>query len=829
MSNVCIICKKEYIGNTCTRCGFCHDKANGPQCLAPGTDLLDGRYTVGYAVGIGGFGITYLAWDNTLQQKVAIKEYMPGEFSTRMHGAYHVTVYGGEKEEQYRDGLNKFFEESQQLAKFREVPGIVQIYDCFKENETAYIVMEYLEGETLGNRLKREHKIKVTEALEIIKPVLTALEEVHKEGIIHRDIAPNNIFLTTDGRIKLLDFGAARNATGTHSKSLTVLYKEGFTAEEQYRSRGEQGPWTDVYAVGATLYKMLTGETPVGAMERRAADKLKRPRQKGVSINKNIEHAIMNALNVDYKKRTQSAEEFISELFSNKAVKRRYERTSEKKVGKIPVPVWIISGSAVVAAGVLFVLLRMGIIHFYSEAFTNLFVESGKARIMNVVNMEEEEAISRLEKIGLKLEVTGYKYDNDILPGRIISQEEAKGAIVPEGTSIHVIVSKEAELVEIPEIEGIKQDEAEALLDQLGLKSEIKETTSPFLPGIVVGCTPVQGEQILQGKTVTIMVSSGLVFDSNKKVTVGNYIEKNVDDTRTLLAEEGIYLVEGEFAYDDFVPKGFIIQQDYEEGDIVSGGDVITVIVSLGIEQKEVPNLIGMKQDDVEDLLEKMSLVPVISTIVDMDAEEGSVISQEVDSGTMIDKYSEIPIGVAIHGYLVPNLIGKTQADAEALVRESGLTFSIERARGQEGAIVSQEPSGGEIMTNPGNVKIRVGVSDAEFTNALVEEINKKRSANGLGSMSLDNNWNKAAQDLAVSGKTSGDFFKGYDYTWAVAQYDSYPNKYTFWATRDGINSVEDAVSRLPWSDSALLGASNNVLGVGYNGTRISVLIGWHY
>ena len=221
-------------------CPYCGDPmsegTDEPRYLKPGTVLMQ-RYTIGKVVGAGGFGITYAAWDEVLQQKVAIKEYMPGEFSTRAPGQTEVSVYGGEKEEQYETGMAKFFNESRRLAAFENTPGIVKIYNSFEENRTAYIVMEFLEGETLSERLKREGKLSEADALNIMLPILQALDEVHHQGILHRDIAPNNIFLTSDGEVKLLDFGAARSVTGTHSKSLSVLYKAGYTPEEQYRSR----------------------------------------------------------------------------------------------------------------------------------------------------------------------------------------------------------------------------------------------------------------------------------------------------------------------------------------------------------------------------------------------------------------------------------------------------------------------------------------------------------------------------------------------------------------------------------------------------------------
>lgn len=146
----------------------------------------------------------------------------------------------------------------------------MRVFDSFEENGTAYLVMEYLEGETLTALLEREGKLEPERAITLLEPVIRSLETVHATGIIHRDIAPDNIFLTKDGRVKLIDFGAARYATTSHSRSLTVIIKPGYSPEEQYRSRGEQGPWTDVYALAAVLYRTITGETPPDALERRA-------------------------------------------------------------------------------------------------------------------------------------------------------------------------------------------------------------------------------------------------------------------------------------------------------------------------------------------------------------------------------------------------------------------------------------------------------------------------------------------------------------------------------------------------------------------------------
>ena len=187
--------------NVCPHCGYvCGTPAEESIHMQPGT-LLHDRYIVGRVLGYGGFGVTYIGWDGKLEQKVAIKEYLPGEFSTRMPGQSQVTVFNGDKSEQFRDGLKKFVEESKRLAKFQNEAGIVKIFDSFEENETAYIIMEYLDGITLKEYLGQVGTIPEDEAINMLMPVMESLQTVHAEGLLHRDIAPDNIFLTKDGKV----------------------------------------------------------------------------------------------------------------------------------------------------------------------------------------------------------------------------------------------------------------------------------------------------------------------------------------------------------------------------------------------------------------------------------------------------------------------------------------------------------------------------------------------------------------------------------------------------------------------------------------------------
>lgn len=805
----------------CPFCGFDnHTEVREPYFLHPG-EILCERYAIGQAVGAGGFGVTYAAWDTLLRRRVAIKEYLPGEFSTRLPGASKVTVYGGEKEEQFEGGLEKFYEESMRLARFREVPGIVQIYDCFRENGTAYIVMEFLEGETLGERLKRDAKISVNEAIEIILPVLDALEAVHKEGIIHRDIAPNNIFLCKDGGVKLLDFGAARSATGTHSKSLTVLYKEGYTAEEQYRSRGEQGPWTDVYAVAATLYKAVTGNIPDGAMERRRKDRLKPPGKCGVKIPLNAERAIMNALNMDVKKRTRSAGELKKELLSVKTVGNRFRRTKEGKIGKIPKGVWVLFACLFLAGMIPTGLLYTGVIEFHMEQFSNFFVEDGKAMVMNLVNMEEEEARERLEGIGLGLEIVEVKYSNKVQEGRIISQEEEKGGIVDAGTVIHVVVSKGAGIVEVPDMLHQEWATMKEVLDELCLEYELEETAAEEVPGYVTEQFPLAGTSMEQGQTVKVIVSSGMGYDKSRISIMENYLGKTYEEMRESAAEKGFYLLKRGERYDDAVPQGCIVQQSVAEGGEIRGEDVVEVYVSLGLEPREVPEMVGKMQDEAAEMLEDLDLVPVYTQEINNDVEEGIVLSQNIQGGSRVDKFSEIVLTVSYHGVEVPDFTGMLQEEIMDLCREKGLICQFTEVLSGNGTAKQQTPGAGTFAEPGDNVSIEIGISEEEFSRKVVEMINTKRQAQGLQSVTLSGSWSDYAKTLADTGRKSADSLNGYDFSWVIG--GSY--RYVFWATRDNVKTVSQAESKLPFTESACLNSDVDTIGIAYYGSRIVLLI----
>ena len=323
-------CEKTAPG-PCPKCGYdpAFDEGKFPLALPHGS-ILAGQYVTGRVLGQGGFGVTYLAFDRTLTLKVAIKEFFPDTMAGRTAGSPQVTAFTGERGEQFRYGLERFLDEARTLAKFLGNPNIVGVRSYFEENGTAYFVMEYVEGVSLKAHLKNSGgKIPWQEAVRILLPVMDALSAVHREGIIHRDIAPDNIYLTGSRQVKLLDFGAARYSLGDKSQSLDVVLKHGYAPKEQYTRRGRQGPFSDVYALAATFYASVTGYVPPDALDRLEEDDLVPPSARGVHMPPALEDAILRGLEVNAQDRFQSMEEFSAAV--REAAKQEEQQREEEQ------------------------------------------------------------------------------------------------------------------------------------------------------------------------------------------------------------------------------------------------------------------------------------------------------------------------------------------------------------------------------------------------------------------------------------------------------------------------------------------------------------------
>ena len=320
---ICYNCfqERDSLSGPCPYCGFdlAENEKKYPVALRAGTVLND-RYIVGRVLGQGGFGITYLAWDTQLEAKVAIKEFMPGELATRVEGTT-VSVLSADRSEDFTYGAERFQEEARTLAKFIGNPNIAAVTSYFDENDTSYFVMDYIEGISFKTYIANHGgKVSVEDTLNVMIPVLRALTAVHQEGFIHRDVTPDNIYITKDGMVKLLDFGSARYSIGDKSKSLDVILKVGYAPKEQYIRRSRQGPYTDVYSCAACFYAALTGFLPPEALERLDRDELVPVSQCGVDIPEYLDKAVLKGLAVQPEDRFQSAEEFLNAIESQQVV-----------------------------------------------------------------------------------------------------------------------------------------------------------------------------------------------------------------------------------------------------------------------------------------------------------------------------------------------------------------------------------------------------------------------------------------------------------------------------------------------------------------------------
>ena len=406
---ICYNCfqERDSLSGPCPYCGFdlAENEKKYPVALRAGTVLND-RYIVGRVLGQGGFGITYLAWDTQLEAKVAIKEFMPGELATRVEGTT-VSVLSADRSEDFTYGSERFQEEARTLAKFIGNPNIAAVTSYFDENDTSYFVMDYIEGISFKTYIANHGgKVSVEDTLNVMIPVLRALTAVHQEGFIHRDVTPDNIYITKDGMVKLLDFGSARYSIGDKSKSLDVILKVGYAPKEQYIRRSRQGPYTDVYSCAACFYAALTGFLPPEALERLDHDELVPVSQCGIDIPEYLDKAILKGLAVQPEDRFQSAEEFLEAIESRQVVEvpqagaAQPAASAKKKLNPV-----LIGGVAAAVAVVLGIGIAIGGNSSRSggEAGGGNSIAEALAPTVNIGGEEYSTALTELDLSGKNL------------------------------------------------------------------------------------------------------------------------------------------------------------------------------------------------------------------------------------------------------------------------------------------------------------------------------------------------------------------------------------------------------------------------------------------
>lgn len=647
---ICFGCFEQYDDSfdICPHCGYA--EGTEPELatyMRPGA-ILNERYVIGRALGHGGFSVTYLAWDALLLHKVAIKEYLPSEYATRRPGESRLTIFSGKEGEYFQFGKEKFLDEAKRLSAFQNEDGIVHVYDCFSANETAYLVMEYLDGITLSEYLKKEAavspqgRIAPEKAIALLTPVMLSLQRVHDSGMIHRDIAPDNIMILKDGGVRLIDFGAARHAVHDCGKSMTVIIKDGYSPEEQYNSHSVQGPAADVYALSATLYQMVTGITPPGAIERgeylqkHKRDMLPPPSKFNKAVTKTQDTAILNGMALHTQDRTQSVAELYEELTAQTPVRRVQETIRKRSSFSWPLWAKITAGvlaAAIVAGGVLLYLNR--------KPKTDTAAEDGSYVLSpNVVNMQVVNAVTAAEDASLHLVVEGSDYDAGVEQGRILTQNPDPGTKLAPASDLLATASlgKERPVGVMDDMSSMLKDAAEDHLTRMGL-SDVQinweyVASDDEMPGTIVSQSVTAGSTLTPSSNVTISVaqpsqtpvtpvpttpsdgsgsggSSGsvdiseLVPSEDSYVTVRDYVGQSFDTAKADLRTVSLYGVKCELRYHPSIPSGSIIQQSPEGGEKILKGSGVYFVVSLGPQKQLVPNVLYKEQAEAEQLLAK--------------------------------------------------------------------------------------------------------------------------------------------------------------------------------------------------------------------------------
>ena len=732
----CNSCMEPYEeGDRCPKCGYSDSDSVKESLHLPIGSIIKDRYTIGKVLGSGAFGVTYISWDRKSGRKVLVKEYLPGEFATRMPGKTAVTMFTDDKKQkQFHDGLVKFVEEAEKLRQLPPDSGVAQVLDSFNFNNTAYIVSEFLEGETLAQKLGRERTLPVAEAIELILPIINSIQLVHSQGMIHSNICPENIFITTDGKVKLIDFAAYRTATTSHSRSLSVVVNAGYSAEEQYRSRSDQGAYTDVYSLGAVLYRMITGETPPDAFERRASyerDKrdIIKPFRRGVLRSQAT--AIMNALNVRIEDRTQEAATLAQELTSDKKVTRRGNKIRVIDNGKLKKGIIVASAIAIGCIASIIALFASGIIDFGDGGFGSSPIPDGMTRVPSVIGQDLTMSQETLSNANLQLSISDKQYSKEIPADFVLSQDIKAGSIVDANTIVSLTISGGQEMKLVPLVEGDTIKNAKIMLESLGFVVETEKSPSLYKSeGIVFSQDIEANTELAVGESITLKVSNGEVI---KGVA---YIETVPDLTGLTLAEATDKLMalasvgknDGKpFGLDENVskdysktiPAGRILSQNLKAGTQEMTDKLFKFIISLGIHYVMLPDV---QYQPLANAKEKLKLSGEsqftlnVSETTDENVVRGNVISQSPAGDIRVEFDSSVSLNVSLgpREFPMPKVEGKTKDDATAELNNNGITSIVyNETRNDDipiGSIVSQSPASGVTVTSKTKVELSVSI-----------------------------------------------------------------------------------------------------------------------
>lgn len=539
--NLCMGCMNplDAKGN-CTYCNYQDKRYESPSyCLPPHTYLKQGDYLVGRVLGQGGFGITYLGFDTNLLCPVAIKEYFPAGTAVRdvtKEESFDVHAYGAETQKDFEKGLQAFIAEARLLAKFKEIDGVVKVHQFFQENQTAYIVMEYVDGFSVKQYIKKAGKILEEEVSAMMRQAMSVLQAVHEQNFVYRDVSVDNFMINREGKLILIDFGAARYTNALDDKTRTMMCKQGFSAIEQYSSGGKQGAWTDVYGICATMYYMLTGIIPKNSTERVLRDEvIPLTEMENISLKEEQKQAIMKGMSVDIENRYQSMSELYHAFFDEELVERNSTLLKDMKL-RADTPQ--ITGENAKATFSKLQYMETSKKRTYGMFFGTLLSKTAIDKELNDLSKKRKQRYRRFCVILLAsilgvlciagVSVLSWKNASRTYSTEGKSNEKemditATASAIPiASASPQALPAKTPEIrkIEMPSVIGFTKKEAIAVLKKSGLKYKISyKKTNQILDGYVVRQSVQPQKMVKETKTVTIYISKNTKKTSTQKAT----------------------------------------------------------------------------------------------------------------------------------------------------------------------------------------------------------------------------------------------------------------------------------------------------------------------
>lgn len=643
----CMNCFRE-IDDHATKCPYCGYDVNTPAIrpydLSPDT-ILQGRFFVGRVIGTSATETTYRGYDLVLNTIVAIKEYFPLKYATRAPKTLNLIVYPSEeKKKAFEEGLLRFSNQRQIMARLEGLSSVAQIHQTFEENNTSYITMDYFSGETLASKLE-QGPLSIDETLSIIQELLDSIEGMHKKNIVHLDLKPEHIILNANNHVSLIGLSQSQYINDTQTPCIP---SSPYAPIELYKNNVKKGPYNDIYEIGAIMYEMLSGIKVSDARLRDKNDTLKSLRDLGLNIPRRYDISILRALNMNYQYRYPSISDFRDSLFSTSTLTTMLFSPKEEEERLIPRPLKIISPIIIITTLVFALLVSQGYIHNPLDTNGEVQLEAGMTRVPNLINTNVKDAIKQLEDDDLDYVITGREDSKTVPKDMILKQSVTQGSVVKKNTKVELTVSKGGKTIILPYVTGVSIKDAKKKLKDAGVKRMKinKAPSNTFKKGTVANINAVEGQDFDTSSLLLIVESEG-ISESSTKVKAPDLYGRNIKTLTGVMREKGLTLNVTEYKNDDSMPAGRILTQETKPNTKISKGSTIDVVVSAGPQQSVVPNVLYMSEAEAIQSLTDHGLKVSVSKESTNKMPAGIVMRQSVQDGTSITSGTQIAITVS--------------------------------------------------------------------------------------------------------------------------------------------------------------------------------------